>query len=62
MEAPPFNKASVVTDGEVTISTDDVGQLLGQMDSSVITANELRALANNTNRVATVPVNGLTRP
>jgi hypothetical protein len=29
MEAPPFKKASVVTDGEVTISTDDVEQLLG---------------------------------
>jgi hypothetical protein len=28
MEAPPFKKASVVTDGEVTISTDDVGRLL----------------------------------
>jgi quercetin dioxygenase-like cupin family protein len=54
--------ASVVTEGEVTISTGDDEQLLGQMDSSVITADELRAVVNNTNRVATMPVNGLTRP
>jgi hypothetical protein len=54
--------ASVVTEDEVTISNDDDEQLLGQMDSCVITSNELRAVVNNTNRVATMRVNGLTRP
>ena len=60
--APPFKKAYVVTEGEVTISTDDDEQLLGEMDSCVITADELRAVVNNTNRMATKPVNGPTRP
>lgn len=60
--AAPFKMASVVTEDEVTISNDDDEQLLGQMDSCVITSNELRAVVNNTNRVATMRVNGLTRP
>jgi hypothetical protein len=50
------------TEGEVTISTDDDEPLLGQMDSCVITADELRAVVSNTNRGATMPANGRTRP
>lgn len=60
--ATPFKKAYVVTEGEVTISTDVDEQVLGQMDSCVIAADELRSVVNNTNRVVTMPVDGLTRP
>jgi quercetin dioxygenase-like cupin family protein len=54
--ATPFEKVYAVTEGEVTISTDDDEEVLGAMDSCVIPADEFRVVANHTNQVATMLV------
>lgn len=54
--ATQFEKVYIVTEGKVTISTDDDEQVLGPMDSCVIPAGEFRVVANNTNQVATMLV------
>ncbi|GAB2699828.1 cupin domain-containing protein [Aliiglaciecola sp. 3_MG-2023] len=56
----PNEKAYIVLDGEITILTKEDGvqkeTTLGHLDSCLIEFNELRAVENRTNKVATILV------
>jgi quercetin dioxygenase-like cupin family protein len=53
-DATPIEKVYVVTEGEVTIVTDDGETTLGPYDSIYLAPNEARAIANRTNRPASM--------
>ena len=49
-DATPLEKVYVVTDGEVTVVTDDGEATLGPLDSCYLAPDEARSLENRTNR------------
>jgi quercetin dioxygenase-like cupin family protein len=53
-DATPLEKVYVVTEGEVTIVTDDGEATLGPYDSIYFAPNEARAIENRTNRPASM--------
>jgi mannose-6-phosphate isomerase-like protein (cupin superfamily) len=55
-DATPLEKVYVVTEGEVTVVTDDGEVALGPYDSCRLAPNEARALENRTNRPASMLV------
>jgi quercetin dioxygenase-like cupin family protein len=55
-DATPLEKVYVVTEGEVTIVTDDGETTLGPYDSCYLAPNEARAVENRTNRPASMLV------
>jgi quercetin dioxygenase-like cupin family protein len=56
MDATPLEKVYVVTEGEITIVTEQGEATLGQYDSIYIAPNEARAIENRTNRPASMVV------
>lgn len=54
MDATPIEKVYVVTEGEVTIVTDEGEATLGPYDSVYLGPNEARAIENRTNRPASM--------
>jgi quercetin dioxygenase-like cupin family protein len=54
MDATPIEKVYVVTEGEVTIVTDEGEATLGLYDSIYLEPNEARAIENRTNRPASM--------
>jgi len=54
--ASPLERVYVVIDGEVTVITDAGETVLGPLDSCRIAPDEMRAVENRTNRVATMLV------
>lgn len=54
LDASPLEKMYVVVEGEVTVTNGTETATLGPWDSCRIAPNERRALANRTNRPATV--------
>lgn len=55
-DATPLEKIYVVTDGEVTIVTEEGQATLRPYDSIYLAANEARAIENRTNRPASMIV------
>jgi quercetin dioxygenase-like cupin family protein len=55
-DATPLEKVYVVTDGTLTVVTDDGETELGPMDSVHLAAGERRAVENRTNRTASMIV------
>jgi mannose-6-phosphate isomerase-like protein (cupin superfamily) len=53
-DATPLEKVYVVTEGEVTIVTDEGEATLGPYDSIYLAPNEARAIENRTNRPASM--------
>jgi quercetin dioxygenase-like cupin family protein len=53
-DATPIEKVYVVTEGEVTIVTDEGESTLGPYDSIYLAPNEARAIENRTNRPASM--------
>ena len=53
-DATPLEKVYVVTEGEITIVTDEGEATLGPYDSIYLAANEARAIENRTNRPASM--------
>ena len=53
-DATPIEKVYVVTEGEVTIVTDEGEATLGPYDSIYLAPNEARAIENRTNRPASM--------
>lgn len=56
MEATPLEKVYVVVSGEIVVTTEDDGAILGVMDSCHIPAGEARSVANKTNMPASMIV------
>lgn len=54
--ASPIEKVYVVTEGEVTVVTDDGEAVLRPYDSCWLAASEARSIENRTNRPATMLV------
>ena len=55
-DATPLEKVYVVTEGEVTVITDDGEAALGPYDSIYLRAGEARSIENRTNRPASMLV------
>jgi len=55
-DATPLEKVYVVTEGEITVCTDEGAVTLGPYDSIYLAPNEARAIENRTNRPATMLV------
>jgi mannose-6-phosphate isomerase-like protein (cupin superfamily) len=55
-DATPLEKVYVVTEGEVTVVTDDGETALGPYDSCYLAPNEARSIENRTNRPASMLV------
>lgn len=55
-DATPLEKVYVVTEGEVTVATDDGEATLGVYDSCHLAPNESRSIENRTNRPASMLV------
>lgn len=55
-DATPLEKVYVVTEGEVTVVTDDDEVTLGPYDSCYLAPNEARSVENRTNRPASMIV------
>lgn len=53
-DVTPIEKVYVVTEGEVTIVTDEGEATLGPYDSIYLAPNEARAIENRTNRPASM--------
>jgi quercetin dioxygenase-like cupin family protein len=53
-DTTPIEKVYVVTEGEVTIVTDEGEATLGPYDSIYLAPNEARAIENRTNRPASM--------
>jgi quercetin dioxygenase-like cupin family protein len=53
-DASPLEKVYVVTEGEITIVTDEGEATLGPYDSIYLAPNEARAIENRTNRPASM--------
>ena len=56
LDATPLEKVYVVTEGEVTIVTDEGEATLGPLDSCYLAPNEARSIENRTNRPASMIV------
>lgn len=56
MDATPLEKVYVVLEGEVTVTTTDGDVSLGPLDSCYLAPGEARAIANRTNRAASMLV------
>ena len=56
LDATPLEKVYVVTEGEVTVSTDEGEATLGPYDSIYLAPNEARSIENRTNRPASMIV------
>jgi len=56
LDATPLEKVYVVTEGEVTVSTDEGEATLGPYDSIYLAPDEARAIENRTNRPASMIV------
>ena len=54
MDATPVEKVYVVTEGEITIVTEEGEATLGPYDSIYLAPNEARAIENRTNRPASM--------
>lgn len=55
-DATPLEKVYVVTDGEVTVVTDEGEATLAAYDSCYLAPDEARSIENRTNRPATMVV------
>lgn len=55
-DATPLEKVYIVTEGEVTVVTDDGETSLGPYDSVYLAPNEARSIENRTNRPASMIV------
>ncbi len=55
-DATPLEKVYVITEGELTVITDDGETTLGPYDSCYLGPNEARAVENRTNRPASMLV------
>ena len=55
-DATPLEKVYVVTEGEVTVVTDEGEATLGPYDSIYLAPNEARSIVNRTNRPASMLV------
>ncbi len=53
-DATPLEKVYIVTEGEITIVTDDGEATLGPYDSVYLAPDEARAIQNRTNRPASI--------
>jgi len=56
MDASPFEKAYVVTEGEITVIVGDERQVLRKYDSCIIPANEARQVINESHLPASMVV------
>jgi len=54
LDATPIEKVYVVTDGEVTVSTEAGEVTLGRLDSVYLEPGEARAIENRTNKPASM--------
>lgn len=54
--ASPLERVYIVLDGEITVITNEGETVLGPLDSCHIAPDEMRAVENRTNRVATMLV------
>ena len=56
MDASPFEKAYIVTEGEITVITAGQRQVLRKYDSCIIPANEAREVVNESHLPASMVV------